>query len=127
MIPFLPTRMVRGSPRHRTEVELNLIPLIDILSVPLVSSRPSWRTITSSRNVGSVTGPPAALGRSSCRTVMRANTAVINRNVTSTVKMSIIGTSSSPAGLRKRRKWVSYMSAPYPFATFASSRCARAD
>jgi biopolymer transport protein TolR len=33
MIPFLPTRLVRGSPRHRTEVELNLIPLIDILSV----------------------------------------------------------------------------------------------
>ena len=30
---------------------------------------------------------------------MRANTAVINRNVTSTVKMSIIGTSSSPDGL----------------------------
>ncbi|HKE44182.1 MAG TPA: biopolymer transporter ExbD [Steroidobacteraceae bacterium] len=33
MIPFLPSRLVRGSPRHRTEVELNLIPLIDILSV----------------------------------------------------------------------------------------------
>jgi hypothetical protein len=33
---------------------------------------------------------------------MRENTAVISRKVTSTVKMSIIGTSSSSAGLRSR-------------------------
>jgi biopolymer transport protein ExbD len=34
MIPFLPSRdQLKGSPRHRAEVELNLIPLIDILSV----------------------------------------------------------------------------------------------
>jgi biopolymer transport protein ExbD len=34
MIPFLPSRSeLKGSPRHRAEVELNLIPLIDILSV----------------------------------------------------------------------------------------------
>src|SRR5262245_30532797 len=34
MIPFLPSRgELKGSPRHRAEVELNLIPLIDILSV----------------------------------------------------------------------------------------------
>src|SRR5262245_11272122 len=34
MIPFLPDRnAMKGSPRHRAEVELNLIPLIDILSV----------------------------------------------------------------------------------------------
>jgi len=33
MIPFLPTHRQTGSPRHRAEVELNLIPLIDILSV----------------------------------------------------------------------------------------------
>jgi biopolymer transport protein TolR len=34
MIPFLPSRNeLKASPRHRAEVELNLIPLIDILSV----------------------------------------------------------------------------------------------
>jgi biopolymer transport protein ExbD len=34
MTPFTPSRnTMRGSPRHRAEVELNLIPLIDILSV----------------------------------------------------------------------------------------------
>jgi len=34
MTPFTPTRKtMKGSPRHRAEVELNLIPLIDILSV----------------------------------------------------------------------------------------------
>ena len=49
--------------------------------------------------------PPAARRRSRSadrarRIVMRENTAVISRNVTSTVKMSIIGTSISSAGLR---------------------------
>src|SRR6202000_1246505 len=43
-----------------------------------------------------------AVGRFSCRTTVRENTAVISRNVTSTVKMSIMGTSSSSAG---RRLW----------------------
>src|SRR5687767_14414324 len=72
-----------------------------ITALPFVSSKPSSRRITSSRNGGSVTaGPSAALGRSSSTTVMRENTAVISRNVTNTVKMSIIGTSSSSAGLR---------------------------
>jgi biopolymer transport protein ExbD len=34
MTPFLPVRnTMKSSPRHRAEVELNLIPLIDILSV----------------------------------------------------------------------------------------------
>jgi biopolymer transport protein TolR len=34
MTPFTPTRKtIKGSPRQRAEVELNLIPLIDILSV----------------------------------------------------------------------------------------------
>ena len=40
-------------------------------------------------------------GRFSCRITVRENTAVISRKVTSTVKMSIIGTSSSSAGLRE--------------------------
>ena len=34
---------------------------------------------------------------------MRENTAVMSRNVTSTVKMSIIGTSRSSDGFRTRR------------------------
>src|SRR5262245_3795923 len=49
--------------------------------------------------------PLPALGRSSSTIVMRENTAVMSRKVTSTVKMSIIGTSSSSAGLRTRRAY----------------------
>src|SRR5208282_2902570 len=66
-----------------------------------LTSSESLRTMTSSCSPGGGGVNSAFAGGSlSSRITVRENTAVISRKVTNTVKMSIIGTSSSCAGLR---------------------------
>ena len=95
-VPFTVVKTIMSESASRSNSS-SFFGTVAITSLPFVISMPASLTITSTRKLSSLlAAPPVELGRFSSTIVSRENTAVINRNGTSTtIRLRKVVTSSS--------------------------------